>query len=82
MIEIPQQGAAFFASDLHLSEDTPKTLEAFENWLASVAQDNTLIFLLGDLFEVWYGDDHSDSTSKRVAQAVQSADYARRSTLH
>jgi UDP-2,3-diacylglucosamine hydrolase len=76
LIEIPQQGAAFFASDLHLSEDTPKTLEAFENWLASVAQEQTLIFLLGDLFEVWYGDDHSDSTSKRVAQAVQSAKSA------
>jgi len=76
LIEIPQQGAAFFASDLHLSEDTPKTLEAFENWLASVAQEQTLIFLLGDLFEVWYGDDHSDSTSERVIQAVQSAKSA------
>lgn len=76
MIEIPQQGAAFFASDLHLSEDTPKTLDAFENWLASVAQDNTLIFLLGDLFEVWYGDDYRDSASERVTQAVQSAKSA------
>jgi UDP-2,3-diacylglucosamine hydrolase len=76
LIEIPQQGAAFFASDLHLSEDTPKTLDAFENWLASVAQDNTLIFLLGDLFEVWYGDDYRDSTIERVTQAVQSAKSA------
>ncbi|MEW6203889.1 MAG: UDP-2,3-diacylglucosamine diphosphatase [Pseudomonadota bacterium] len=76
MIEIPQQGAAFFASDLHLSEHSPKTLDAFENWLASVAQENTLIFLLGDLFEVWYGDDYSDSTSERVIQAVQAAKAA------
>jgi UDP-2,3-diacylglucosamine hydrolase len=76
LIEIPQQGAAFFASDLHLSEHTQKTLEAFENWLASVAQENTLIFLLGDLFEVWYGDDYSDSTSKRVIEALQSAKSA------
>ena len=73
MIEIPQQGAAFFASDLHLSEHTPKTLDAFENWLVSVSQENTLVFLLGDLFEVWYGDDYSDSTSERVIKAVQSA---------
>ncbi|KYP11554.1 MAG: hypothetical protein A0129_06785 [Limnobacter sp. CACIAM 66H1] len=76
MIEIPPSGAAFFASDLHLSEQTPNTLEAFENWLANVAQDQTLIFLLGDLFEVWYGDDYSDSSSKRVTQAVQSAKSA------
>lgn len=76
MIEIPQQGAAFFASDLHLSDHTPKTLEAFENWLASVAQENTLIFLLGDLFEVWYGDDYTDSTTERVIEAIQSAKSA------
>ena len=76
MIEIPKQGAAFFASDLHLSEETPKTLEAFESWLASVAQANTLVFLLGDVFEVWYGDDYSDPTTERVAHAIQSAHAA------
>ncbi|MCR2746651.1 UDP-2,3-diacylglucosamine diphosphatase [Limnobacter parvus] len=76
MIEIPQHGAAFFASDLHLSEHTPHTLDAFENWLASVSQDDALIFLLGDLFEVWYGDDYSDATSNRVVQAIQSAKSA------
>lgn len=73
MIDIPQHGAAFFASDLHLSEHTPKTLDAFENWLASVAQDGALVFLLGDLFEVWYGDDYSDTITERVVKAVQSA---------
>lgn len=76
LIEIPQHGAAFFASDLHLSKQTPYTLEAFENWLASVSQEDSLVFLLGDLFEVWYGDDYSDNTSERVIQAVQSAKSA------
>lgn len=73
LIEIPQNGAAFFASDLHLSEKTPKTIDAFENWLAHVAQENSLIFLLGDLFEVWHGDDHIDASSKRVIDAIQNA---------
>jgi len=76
LIEIPKHGAAYFASDLHLSEHTPRTLEAFENWLASVAHEDSLVFLLGDLFEVWYGDDYSDSTSERVIQATQSAKAA------
>lgn len=76
MIEIPQHGAAFFASDLHLSEHTPKTLDAFENWLANVAQEGALVFLLGDLFEVWYGDDYSDTVTQRVTRAVQSANSA------
>ena len=73
MIEIPEQGAAFFASDLHLCADTPKTLDAFENWLANVSQPHTLVFLLGDLFEVWFGDDHEDEITERVSQATQAA---------
>ncbi|NJM32962.1 MAG: UDP-2,3-diacylglucosamine diphosphatase [Limnobacter sp.] len=70
MIEIHDGASAFFASDFHLSSKTPKTLEAFENWLISVAHDKNLIFLLGDLFEVWCGDDFSDSTTERVTKAI------------
>lgn len=73
MIEIPKQGAAYFASDLHLSENTPYTLSAFENWLGNVASENSQVFLLGDLFEVWYGDDYSDATTARVAHALRCA---------
>ncbi|HEX4856157.1 MAG TPA: UDP-2,3-diacylglucosamine diphosphatase [Limnobacter sp.] len=76
MIEIPDQGAAYFASDLHLSDSTPNTLDAFENWLGNVAREQALIFLLGDLFEVWYGDDFSDPTTERVARAIQCAGAA------
>lgn len=64
---------AFFASDLHLSADTPHTLKAFESWLASVADQRSLIYLIGDLFEAWCGDDFSDSTTQRFARACQSA---------
>ena len=64
---------AFFASDLHLSAATPRTLDAFESWLASVADQGSLIYLIGDLFEVWCGDDFSDSTTQRFAHACQSA---------
>ncbi|WP_370263433.1 UDP-2,3-diacylglucosamine diphosphatase [Limnobacter sp.] len=76
MIEIPAQGAAHFASDLHLSEHTPKTLEAFEHWIASVAQPQSLVFLLGDVFEVWCGDDHDDEVPHRVARATRAARQA------
>lgn len=76
LIEIPEQGAAFFASDLHLCADTPKTLDAFENWLANVSQPHAQVFLLGDLFEVWFGDDHEDEVTDRVSQATQAAHAA------
>lgn len=44
-----------FLSDLHLSQDTPHTFEALRQHLThSPAQ---AVFLLGDIFEVWVGDD-------------------------
>ena len=44
-----------FISDLHLSPDTPKTLAAFASHLEETSAD--AVVLLGDIFEVWVGDD-------------------------
>jgi len=44
-----------FISDLHLSELTPRSLAAFEQHLLNTEAD--AVFLLGDVFEVWPGDD-------------------------
>jgi UDP-2,3-diacylglucosamine hydrolase len=73
----PQWRAIDFISDLHLASDTPRTFEAFTEFLRCTAADAVLI--LGDLFEVWVGDDARDEafehrcvesiaeTSKRIA---------------
>jgi UDP-2,3-diacylglucosamine hydrolase len=42
-------------SDLHLSESTPATFAAFRDHLLHTRAD--AVFVLGDLFEVWVGDD-------------------------
>ena len=44
-----------FISDLHLAEDTPRTFDAFASYLRQTHAD--AVFILGDLFEVWVGDD-------------------------
>jgi UDP-2,3-diacylglucosamine hydrolase len=44
-----------FISDLHLSELTPRTFDAFARHLRETPAD--AVFLLGDVFEVWAGDD-------------------------
>ena len=44
-----------FISDLHLLQQDGATYQAFEDYLASTSCD--AIFILGDLFEVWIGDD-------------------------
>ena len=52
---------ALFVSDLHLSPETPKTLAAFFNFLQNEAIKSHSLYLLGDLFDSWPGDDDLDS---------------------
>ena len=44
-----------FISDLHLSEDTPRAFVAWRDYLLGTRAD--AVFILGDLFEAWIGDD-------------------------
>jgi UDP-2,3-diacylglucosamine hydrolase len=44
-----------FISDLHLDPREPQTVQAFHRYLATAGAD--ALFILGDLFEVWIGDD-------------------------
>ncbi len=47
--------AVDFISDMHLCEAMPRTAEAFEAHLMYTPAD--AVFVLGDIFEVWVGDD-------------------------
>ena len=44
-----------FISDLHLAADTPRGFEAWSQYMRSTRAD--AVFILGDLFEAWVGDD-------------------------
>jgi UDP-2,3-diacylglucosamine hydrolase len=44
-----------FISDLHLAENTPRVFEAWAAHMRHTQAD--AVFILGDLFEVWIGDD-------------------------
>lgn len=60
--------AALFVSDIHLSPNLPKTTEAFLEFL-DFAQIAPQLFILGDLFEYWVGDDAIDTPY--VATVIQ-----------
>jgi UDP-2,3-diacylglucosamine hydrolase len=63
-----------FISDLHLQASEPQTFEAWAAYLHRTPAD--AVFILGDLFEVWVGDDVlSDPTSfeSRCAQTLLDA---------
>lgn len=47
----------FFISDLHLSQDRPDISRLFIHFLNDIATQAASLYILGDLFEVWLGDD-------------------------
>lgn len=58
-------------SDLHLQAGEPATLAALLRYLDTSTAD--AVFILGDLFEVWVGDDGLTATACTFEQQVQSA---------
>lgn len=49
--------ATLFISDLHLNAEQPATITLFLKFLANRAAQAETLYILGDLFEVWLGDD-------------------------
>ena len=48
---------SLFISDLHLCESRPTIITAFTRFLKQTAVDADALYILGDLFEYWAGDD-------------------------
>ncbi|BAL25399.1 UDP-2,3-diacylglucosamine diphosphatase [Azoarcus sp. KH32C] len=59
-----------FISDLHLSEQEPGNVRAFLSFLGSTARDAEALYILGDLFEYWAGDDDETPLSHAVGTAL------------
>ncbi|CAN5404857.1 UDP-2,3-diacylglucosamine diphosphatase [soil metagenome] len=53
---------ALFISDLHLQPSMPRTTQAFFDFLSGPALKTARLYVLGDLFEYWAGDDDLNTT--------------------
>jgi UDP-2,3-diacylglucosamine hydrolase len=62
-----------FVSDIHLSGRTPAITHRFQDYLSGAARDADRLFILGDLFEVWVGDDSLDSPDFRFTRPIVEA---------
>jgi len=67
--------ATLFISDLHLSGERPAINERFFEFLRTQAARAAALYVLGDLFEYWIGDDEIDAAGgdplgRRVAEAL------------
>ena len=71
-MSIPARTLALFISDLHLQESHPRTADAFFRFLHEQAAHAEQLYLLGDIFEYWAGDDDIDSPfHARVIKALR-----------
>lgn len=59
-----------FISDLHLDASEPAAGAQFIDFLATQASTADALYILGDLFETWVGDDDSDPYRDRICAAL------------
>ncbi|WP_290611158.1 UDP-2,3-diacylglucosamine diphosphatase [Arsukibacterium sp. UBA3155] len=59
-----------FIADLHLAADRPDITAAFLQFLSDKAIAADALYILGDLFEVWIGDDNPEPLLDTVATAL------------
>jgi UDP-2,3-diacylglucosamine hydrolase len=75
-MQCAQEPVRWFISDLHLSENTPKTLVTLLRWLETIATPNCELYLLGDIFEYWVGDDYIPPCAQALALCLKKASQA------
>ena len=64
---------AWFASDLHLDPSTPDIADRFLRFLSGPVRGADALFLLGDLFEAWIGDDDPEPAHRGAVAAIAAA---------
>ena len=66
--------STLFISDIHLSPKTPKLTKLFINFLAQIPSTTKILYILGDLFELWIGDDDQSDFTKQISKALVQTD--------
>lgn len=65
-----------FIADLHLSDDTPNLNALFAEFLRQHTGKATALYILGDLFEAWTGDDDPSQTAADVAAQIRTFSHS------
>ena len=65
--------SAVFISDLHLDESRIDLLHRFEQLCVDESRRVDAIYILGDLFEIWIGDDDESAVADRVKDTIRTA---------
>jgi UDP-2,3-diacylglucosamine hydrolase len=63
--------STLFISDLHIDAARPEVTEQFVEFLRTHAADAEALYILGDLFESWVGDDAADEGQRMAIAALR-----------
>jgi UDP-2,3-diacylglucosamine hydrolase len=73
----------YFISDLHLNPERPATMQMLHNFLRNFGKTASAIYILGDLFDYWAGDDLSCSQFVVTIQLLnETSKYAKIYFMH
>ena len=61
----------YFIADLHLSENRPHLLALFRQFMQEQAPEAEKLYILGDLFDFWIGDDEQSNLISEVQQLIK-----------
>ena len=65
-------GRTFFIADLHLTDERPVATGHFFHFLDEEVAGADALYILGDLFEAWIGDDHDEQVAHDTARRLKS----------
>jgi len=63
---------SYFISDLHLSENRPELTALFVDFMQNLAPQAERLYILGDLFDFWIGDDEQSALIQQVKDLIKS----------
>jgi len=64
-------GRTYFVGDLHLTDERPAATGRFFRFLDEDVAGADALYILGDLFEAWVGDDHDEQVAHATAHRLK-----------
>ena len=63
---------SYFISDLHLSETKPELTALFISFIQNIEPETEQVYILGDLFDFWVGDDEQSPLIIKIKNLLKS----------
>ena len=76
MLNESRQQLTYFIADLHLAQNRPDITACFLSFLENDATNAEALYILGDLFEYWIGDDDDSPFVDEIAKGINTLSRA------